>query len=91
MGYNKMNTNIVTQQQPNTQRLRAHRDQLMTELRELEGLPEHQLRRRYYEIHPELKRVCWELSKALTATAGERIMYKKSNQNRRQQNEQQYV
>ncbi len=71
-----MTRNIVTHQQPNIKRLRANRAQLMTELRDLEGLPEHQLRRRYYEIQPLLKSVCRELSMALTAEGAERVTQK---------------
>ncbi len=74
-----MSEAIVTHQQPQTQRLRADRAQLMTELCELEGLPEHQLRRRYYEIHPRLKSVCRELSMALTADGAERITQQKNH------------
>ena len=74
--------NAIVAQQPKTRRLRADRAQLMTELRELEGLPEHQLRRRYYEIRPLLRSVCRELSMALTAEGVGRITHNTKNYNK---------
>ena len=50
-------TSITHPSNPNKYLL-AQRAKLMADLQELNDLPPHQLRRRYYQIHPELRYVC---------------------------------
>ena len=45
---------------PNT-KLREHRNRLLSELVALDGLPEAELRKRYYEIHPQIRDVYQKL------------------------------
>ena len=57
-----MNETIVAHEELDAQKLKALRERLFVDLRALEALPQHELRRRYYQIQPQLRRVCRELA-----------------------------
>ena len=57
-----MNSQIVAHEKLDVQKLQALRAKLLNDLQALEALPQHELERRYYQIQPQLRHVCRELS-----------------------------
>ena len=57
-----MNEAIVTHEKLDIQALQTLRAKLFDDLRALEALPQHELKRRYYQIQPQLRDVCRELA-----------------------------
>ena len=66
-----MNVSIVTHEKLDVHALHALRAKLFNDLRALEALPRHELRRRYYEIQPQLRDVCRELSIGISRSGSE--------------------